>query len=266
MAFIEKCQGDLIYMVSDIMPVRHGFTTRYGGVSTGKLAQLNLGENRGDDPDRVRENYRRIGAALGIDTEKLVYPRQVHGHTVRVVQPEDRRALFTDIPYEADGLVTNMREQPLIVYTADCVPVLLADKESGVIGAVHCGWRSSVQDILGCAVGEMVALGARPDQICAAIGPAIGACCFETGPEVPAALDQYLSGDRDGLYYPVPGKTEKFMVDLRAANRRRLLQLGLRPERIDVSQECTMCSHEKYWSHRYTKGERGSQGALIVLD
>ena len=266
MAFIEKRQGDLVYMISDIMPVRHGFTTRYGGVSTGHLSSLNLGENRGDDPENVRENYRRIGTALGIDTGKLVFTKQVHGREVREATAADRRELFSKFSYEADGLVTKMREQPLIVYTADCVPVLLADAQAGVIGAVHCGWRSSVQDILGVTVDKMQKLGASPERIFVAIGPAIGACCFETGPEVPEAIDHYLDGDSAGIYVPEEGVPGKFLVDLRAANRRRLLQLGLDAAHIDVSDECTLCSHDKYWSHRYTKGERGSQAALICLD
>ena len=110
----------------------------------------------------------------------------------------------------------------------------------------------------------MAALGARPENLRAAIGPAIGRCCFETDDDVPAALDNYLGGDTAGLFdRRADGKS---LVDLRAANARRLMQLGVRPENIDVSEECTMCSHDKYWSHRYTKGERGSQAAVIVLD
>lgn len=266
MAFIEKESEGLRYLVSDILPVRHGFTTRYGGVSRGSLSSLNLGENRGDDPENVRENYRRVGRALGMDVSRLVYSKQVHEDTVRVVSADDRRDLFTPFAYTADGLVTDMREQPLIVYTADCVPVLLCDPAHHVIGAVHCGWRSSVQDILARAVEKMCALGAQPREIRAAIGPAIGRCCFETGPEVPAAIDRYLFGDSAGTYVSEPGVSEKYMVDLREANRRRLLQLELCPEHIDVSAECTKCSHDKFWSHRYTKGDRGSQASLIMLD
>ena len=148
-------------------------------------------------------------------------------------------------------------------FTADCVPALLCDADAGVIAAVHCGWRSSVGDILKNAVETMEKLGARRERICCALGPAIGRCCFETDDDVPDAVEKYLGGDAEGLFVRrADGKT---LVDLRAANRRRLLQLGLREENVDVSEECTVCSHDKYWSHRYTRGRRGSQAACIVL-
>ncbi|MGI5936659.1 MAG: peptidoglycan editing factor PgeF [Oscillospiraceae bacterium] len=266
MSFTERNLSGVVCVTADNITARHGFTTRFGGVSTGIFESLNLGENRGDDPDLVRENFRRMGRALGIDPEAMAFSRQVHGNQVRIVTEKDRRSLFQPIEYEADGLVTNVRGLPIIIFTADCVPVLLHDPAAGVIGAVHCGWRSSVMDILGAAVGKMASLGARPENIRAAIGPAIDKCCFETGPEVPEAVEKYLSCDTEGLYWPRPGVPGKFMVDLKGANRHRLIQLGLKPENISVSQECTVCRADKYWSHRATKGRRGSQAAVICLD
>lgn len=263
--FSEHNQNGVVFLTADGIPARHAFTTRHGGVSSGAFQSLNLGENRGDDPACVRENYRRLGLATGIDTSHMVFSRQVHESTVRVASESDRRALYEPIDYTADGLVTNQRGLPLVIFTADCVPVLLCDPVHGVIGAVHCGWRSTVQDILGEAVRQMRALGARTENLRAAIGPAIGACCFETGPEVPAAVTRLLGGDSDGLITKRQGAPEKFLVDLRGANARRLTQLGAAPENIAISQVCTMCSHEKFWSHRHTKGERGTQAALIVL-
>lgn len=159
--------------------------------------------------------------------------------------------------------MTNIKGLPLLIYIADCVPVLLHDPEAEVIAAVHCGWKSSVADILGVMVGKMTALGARPENIRAAIGASIGKCCFECDDDVPAAVERYLGGDTEGLLERrANGKTH---VDLRGANRRRLVQLGLLPEHIDVSEECTMCSREKYWSHRATDGVRGSMAAVIEL-
>ncbi len=110
----------------------------------------------------------------------------------------------------------------------------------------------------------MERLGAKRGAITAAIGPAIGFCHFETDDDVPQAVERYLDGDTEGLFRRRDdGKT---LVDLRGANARRLIQLGLKPENIDISDECTVCSHEKYWSHRYTKGRRGGQAAVIVLE
>lgn len=251
-------------MRSTLIPARHAFTTRYGGVSRGEFASLNLGSNRGDDPAAVRENYRRVCALMGAGIDDCAVTKQVHGSEVRVVTKADRHVCMSTVPYEADGLVTNERGLPIMCFIADCVPALLCDREHSVIAAVHCGWRSSVADILGETVKKMCALGAKPENIHAAMGAAIGRCCFETDDDVPQAVEKYLSGEAQGLFDRRAGG--KTMVDLRAANARRLVQLGLRAENIDISPECTMCSHEKYWSHRYTKGRRGSQAAAIVLD
>lgn len=264
MAFEELNEGGLVFMRSTLIPARHAFTTRYGGVSRGEFSSLNLGSNRGDDPEDVRENYRRVCALMGAGIDDCAVTKQVHGNTVRVVTEADRHVCMSNVPYEADGLVTNTRGLPIMCFVADCVPALLCDGENSVIAAVHCGWRSSAADILGETVKKMCALGARPESIHAAMGAAIGRCCFETDDDVPQAVEKYLDGDTEGLFdRRTDGKT---MVDLRAANARRLIQLGLKAENIDLSQECTMCSHEKYWSHRYTKGRRGSQAAAIVLD
>lgn len=264
MSFKENNENGLVYMSSDLIGARHAFTTRYGGVSKGGFSSLNLGSNRGDDPQAVRENYRRLCALMGVDIDGMAVTNQVHGNLVRSVTERDRHICMSKVPYEADGLVTNVKGLPILCMVADCVPVLLWDGEHSVAGAIHCGWRSSVADILKNALEEMERLGAEPGCVKAAIGPSIGRCCFETDDDVPLAIEKYLSGDTCGLFdRREDGKT---MVDLRAANARRLMQLGLREENIDISGECTMCSHDKYWSHRYTKGHRGSQGAAIVLE
>lgn len=263
MSFKENNRDGLIYMSSDIIGVRHAFTTRFGGVSRGEFSSLNLGSNRGDEPEAVRENYRRLCALMGVGIDGMAVTNQVHGNEVRIVTQEDRHVCLSQVPYEADGLVTNVKGLPILCMVADCVPVLLWDGEHSVAGAIHCGWRSSVGDILKNALDKMVSLGAEPGSIRAAIGPSIGRCCFETDDDVPQAIEKYLGGDTLGLFdRRDDGKT---MVDLRAANARRLMQLGVEADNIDISRECTVCSHEKYWSHRYTGGHRGSQGAAIVL-
>lgn len=262
--FAEMSYKELMYMSAPTIPYNHCFTSRLGGVSGGYLESLNLGENRGDDEENVRENYRRVLEAMGLPRQNLCFTKQVHGREVRVVTDADRRELFTPFKYEADGIVTNVPGLPLICFTADCVPVLLCDVEAGVAAAVHCGWRSTVADILGAAVDKMIGLGALPESICAAIGPAIDMCCFETGPEVPEGIDRLLGENAEGTYFPV-GDEGKYMVDLKEANRRRLLALGVPERSISVSDECTFCNSDRYWSHRKTGGERGSQAAVIVI-
>ena len=262
--FLENNKNGLIYMSSDKIGAMHAFTTRHGGVSEGIFASFNLGSNRGDEPEKVRENYRRLCELFGVGIDDCAVTKQVHENVVRIVTMADKHVCMSAVPYEADGIVTAEKGLPIICMVADCVPVLLWDEEEHAIGAIHCGWRSSVGDILKNAIDAMVSLGAKPEKIHAAIGASIGRCCFETDDDVPDAIEVYLGGDTEGLFdRRADGKT---MVDLRAANARRLIQLGLKEENIDISTECTYCSHDKYWSHRYTKGNRGSQAAVIVLD
>lgn len=260
--FTEKTENGVTYLVSENIRASHAFSSRLGGVSAGRFASLNLGENRGDLKENVLENYSRLAKATAIDTGRMVYTNQVHGSKVLAVTKSDARERFMPLPYECDGIVTSERSLPLICFTADCVPALLCDDENGVIGAVHCGWRSSVADILKKAVEQMCGLGAKTDCVNAAVGPAIGYCCFEVGAEVIDACTEYIGDCADLVTIK---KNGKFLLDLKTANARRLVQLGLKEENISISQSCTMCEHEKFFSHRYTNGERGSQGALIVL-
>ena len=246
-------------MVSDVIPVRHLFTTRFGGVSKGDLASLNVGSNRGDDPECVRENYRRVCSYFGCGEDDACVTGQLHGNIVRTMTFGDRHICLSKVPYEADGIVSFEKGLPLMCFTADCIPALLCDKAGTVAAAVHCGWRSSVSDILKNAVEAMKA---DPSEICCALGPSIGPCCFETDADVADAVVEYI-GEK-----PFVKRGDKYFVDLKEANRIRLLQLGLKDENIDVSSECTVCSHDKYWSHRYTTKNglaRGTQTAAIML-
>ena len=192
MAFIEENENGLVYMRSSLIGAKHAFTTRFGGVSEGEFSSLNLGSDRGDDPARVRENYRRLCALFGVGVDGAAVTNQVHKNEVRIVTAADRHACMSKTPYEADGVVTAEKGMPVFCFTADCVPALLWDGEHGVAGAIHCGWRSSVSDILFHALEAMCSLGAEPDSIRAAFGPAIGRCCFETDDDVPKAVSAWL--------------------------------------------------------------------------
>ena len=264
--FTEEEKNGIRYMRSDLIPAFHAFSTRRGGVSRGDYASLNFGTSQGDDPESVKENYRRWTGLFGAASDGCCVTLQVHGNCIRTVTAADTHAPLADVPYEADGLVTGEKGLPIFCFTADCVPILLWDGENRAAGAVHCGWKSSVADILKNTVEAMEALGAERKAIRAVIGPSIGACCFETGRDVPEAVSRYLSGDTDGLW--TVRADGKYMVDLKLANRRRLIQLGLPEEQIDVSPECTMCTPDKYWSARYCARHgfaRGSMCAGIVL-
>ena len=245
--------------------VVHGFSTRQGGVSSGIWSSLNLGFKRGDDPDRVRENYRRFCAAIGADMDRVVKSHQVHGCCVRPVTAADAGVdVCTPAPYEADGLITDEPGLCLTVFSADCVPVLLFDPVRRVIAAVHSGWRGTAQAIAAQAVEQMAGeYGCRREDILAAIGPGISQCCFETHDDVPQAMTEAF-GDRAAPFI-LPAEGGKFRVDLKGIIRHCLTRAGLRPDHIAVSSHCTACMPEYYWSHRIMGGQRGSMAAMIQL-
>ena len=257
----EDLTEEIDTLKSSLINCPHGFSTRTGGVSDGIYATLNLGMNRGDDKLRVIENWNRFLDSAGIANRQFVCGEQVHGNNVHIADGSELRPAYGPGEMKvADGYVTNLKNVPLAIFIADCVPVLLQDPVNEVIGAVHCGWRSTVADIQKNAVDKMTLLGADPGEIRAAIGPAIGKCCFEVGPEVTAAVDALIGNGSDKYYTK---KTDKFMLDLRGVVRERFLQLGLKPSNIEFVGGCTMCEPQTYWSHRYTKGNRGSMAAVI---
>ena len=269
MNIIEHNKNGLVYLTADGFEaaggVAHGFSTRLGGVSEGIYATLNLGMNRGDAPDRVRENYRRFCAAIGADMGNIVCASQVHGDTVRTVTAADLGiGLDEPEPWQADGLVTDIPGVTLAVYSADCLPILLYDPVRRVVGAVHAGWRGTALGIAAKAVERMVdCYGCDRLDILAAVGPGISKCCFETHEDVPNAMTEAMGAAALSSIEVLP--TGKIHVDLKGLNAKRLESAGLAPEHIAVSADCTCCLPEKYWSHRYTHGERGSQAAMIAI-
>lgn len=268
MAFYDKKVNGLTLHVStplEEMGVPHAFTTRCGGVSTDVFSSLNLGLNRGDERSRVQENYRRVCAALGVKMNRLVFTSQVHGDAVRRVTMDDvGKGLDRKIDYDADGLMTNVPGVTLVAFGADCLTILLYDPVRKAAANVHAGWRGTALGIVDQAVKQMGReYGSRPSDLVAAIGPGISKCCFETDGDVPEAMSAAL-GDETAQFV-VRLENGKYKVDLKGINALRLKRCGVSTTKIDISADCTMCSHEKYWSHRYTRGERGSQAALISL-
>ena len=245
---------------------RHGFSTRLGGVSGGMWESLNLGVSRGDDPDHVRENYRRFLKAIGAPEGHIAMTNQVHGGAVRTVTTADVRPdPCGKPPYEADGLMTDLPGTALVVFSADCIVILLHDREAGCVGAVHAGWRGTAKAIVQIAVEAMAAqYGADPARIRAAIGPGIGPCCFETHSDVPEGLRPGLGEEAEELIRPLaaPGK---FSVDLKGANARWLERAGLARENIAICSACTACHLDEFWSHRVQGSARGSMAAMIQL-
>lgn len=253
--------GTLEYLTAENIAAPHGFTTRYGGVSQGHLASMNIGTHRGDSPENVLKNYEILGNTIGFDPKKAVLTRQTHTDIVRKVGKEHHGAgLFAPELSECDALITNEPGTALVIFTADCTPVLLHDPVTGAVGAAHAGWRGTASGIAGKTVEAMVsAYGCRPENICAAIGPNIGQCCFETDRDVPDAMLKAF-GNQAQPYIRRTG--DKYYVNLKELNRLHLSRAGV--TFIAVSNHCTACEAQRFWSHRKVGALRGSQGAIIV--
>ena len=266
MTFVNHEQNGLVYLTSPLLDgVRHGFSTRRGGVSPAPWDTLNLGPGRGDAPENVRENYRRFFGCTGTAPERAVLSLQVHRDDVRLCTAADAgKGLVRERDYEADALITAERDLPLVVFSADCGILLLHDPEAGCVGAVHAGWRGCAAGIVEKAVREMVRLlGARPERILAAVGPCSGKCCFETDSDVPEAMQASALGAEAEPYWERRGA--KYHVDLAGLNRQWLLHAGVAPEHIDVCGLCTACRPDLFWSHRKMGNARGAQVAMICL-
>ena len=257
------CGGFSCYR-STRLPVRHGFTTKSGGVSTGDCASLNLGFHRGDAEKNVRKNYRILTGALVIPYDRMTLTRQVHRDTVTVVTEENSGAgLARPMTWETDALVTRLPNTPLAGFYADCVVTLLYDPTSRSCGVCHAGWRGTALEILPKTVETMAAqLGAERKSLIAVIGPSIRQCCFETDADVPEAMERQI-GARVRPFIAERGA--KFHIDLQGINTMLLESAGLAPENIIDSGLCTFCHSDEFWSHRATHGKRGVQAGVICL-
>ena len=257
---ITKKQGTLEYLAAEGITTPHCFTTRHGGVSTGSKSSLSLAYTQGDTMENVETNLGILGKAIGFDTDKLVMTLQIHSDIVRVVTDKDHMGLCHNKYPKCDGLVTNTPGVALLVFTADCTPLLFHDPVTGAVGAAHAGWRGTAQAIGARVVEAMVEnFGSDPANIRAAIGPNVGFCHFETDADVPEAM---LAAFGEEVRQYMEQKGDKYFLDLKAINALVLRRAGV--QHIDISEDCTMYQPDRFWSHRVTRGDRGAQGAVIV--
>lgn len=263
MSFYVNRKDELEYLTSSVLDgTAHCFSTRFGGVSEGALASLNLGVHRGDRPANVRENYRRLGAAVGFESKNTVFTKQVHSDIVQRVGKQDRgRGLVYPVEVPRDGLVTNEPNVALTIFSADCTPVLLYDPVTRAVGAAHAGWRGTASGIAARTVEAMCReFGSRPENLRAAIGPCISQCCFETDSDVPEAM---LAALGEEAHCAIRSVGEKYYVDLKQLNAMWLRRVGV--AQIDLSCDCTACQPQRFWSHRRVGNSRGSLAAVIML-
>ncbi len=263
MSFHNIRLGALEYAAADTLEGSiHCFSTRFGGVSQGHLASLNLGVHRGDVFEYVEKNYEILGSAVGFAPSQTVFPMQRHTDVIRVVDETNcGEGLYRETPMVCDGQITDKPGVALVTFSADCTPILLFDPIRKAIGAVHAGWRGTALGIAAKAVEAMVQeFGCDRGNIQAAIGPCIGKCCFETDWDVPQAMLDALGPK---ALTAITQKGEKYYVDNKFCNALWLQRAGVGG--LDISPACTRCDTDRYWSHRAVGDQRGSLAGIIML-
>lgn len=253
----------------DIFPENiftHGISTRHGGVSVGAFDSLNLGLHVADVQSAVVENRRIFCRGLQVEPEQTATCQQVHGANIARVTKAEAGAGFTD--YQAaiadtDALITNEADLPLMLFFADCTPILLADPIHKAVGLAHGGWKGTAASIAAKTVAMMTReFGSRPEDMLAAIGPAIGPCCYAVGAEVAEQFRQAFPGFQDQILQERNGE---IMLNLWQANALQLQEAGLKPEHIEVAGVCTSCHNRQFFSYRADKGKTGRIAALICI-
>ena len=241
-------------LLNNVKGVVHAFTTREGGISSGPYASLNLSQNTPDDRAHIASNRQTVLSALGRPDAAWISAHQVHGQTVVQVTANAGRSL------EADGLWTDDPDCVVAVLVADCVPILMADRDGRALAAVHAGWRGTRDRVAKIMVERLAQAGFPPDHLRVAIGPAIGPCCFSIGEDVAEELAA-VAPDEDLVR---PAEDGRLRADLWGLNRRIIQAAGVPAEWIEELRVCTACSSE-FFSHRADGGTTGRQAAVIGL-
>ena len=249
--------------------LQHGFSTRKGGVSKEHLASLNLSFSVEDAKENVLENFRRIGERFGKTPEDFVLSKQSHETKVLKVGTKDRgKGITKDRDYEGiDALITDEKGIILSCFSADCVPILFYDPIHKTVGACHSGWRGTKGKILQNVVEEMRKhFSSNPAEILIAIGPSICKEQYVVSEDLALSfLEDYPDLGEDTASPIQRISKDKFQLDLWDLNRRIALDSGIKEEYISISGYCTMENPELFFSHRYSQGKRGLQGAFICI-
>lgn len=254
--------------------VKHGFSTKLGGVSEGVYAKMNLGFNRGDSDENVHKNFSLMADALGVDKDRMCLSQQTHTTNVRVMTEADAgNGIIRPLPYtDVDGMITDVKGMTLVTFYADCVPLYFYDPVKQVIGLSHSGWKGTVgkiglntirlmQDTYGCDV---------QDILCC-IGPSICRDCYEVSADVAERFKVSFGAEKvveTGMLRKSvmhPEDDDKYMLDLWKANELVFLEAGIPSENIEVTDYCTHCKPDLFYSHRIMGTARGSLAAFLSL-
>lgn len=253
-------------LLNELDIVEHCFTTRLGGVSEGVCSSLNLSFSRGDDPKAVMENYRRVAETFSKTVDDFVCTGQTHTTNVlRVGKEEKGYGVTREKPYtDVDGLITNEPGVILSTFYADCVPLYFVDPVNKAIGLSHSGWRGTVGRMGQKTLEAMRdAFGTKPEDVYAAIGPSICQECYEISEDVAMHFYEEFQGHGDEIL--INKGNGKYQLDLWKTNEIVLLEAGILPEHLAVTNICTCCNSEVLFSHRASQGKRGNLAAFLML-
>lgn len=265
---INEANG-VVYLTFPILEqfgVKHGFSTRLGGVSEGMFSSMNLSFQRGDDRDKVEENYKRICNVLNMNHKNVVLSNQVHDTKIKLVTKEDAGKGMTkesDI-IGIDGLITKEKDIPLVTFYADCVPLFFYDPVKEVIAAAHSGWRGTKEKIGKKMVETMEEeFGCKKEDVVVVIGPSICQDCYEVSEDVVLEFQEVFK-EETSLFVKAK-ENGKYNLDLWKVNSMILKEAGILDEHMSLPNLCTCCNPELLFSHRASKGKRGNLAGFISL-
>jgi len=268
---LHHLQGTLAYLnyhhLSDFEELKHYVSTRHGGVSKGTFSSLNISLGTADEQSAILENRHRIAQMMGVSDKRLIFPRQTHQDQIRCITAtslaQEANALESYLQC-TDALITQEKGCCISVISADCVPVLFFDPVQQAIGAAHGGWRGTVQKIAQkTALMMQTTFGTKPEDLRVGIGPSIGPKVYEVGTEVIEAVEKAF-GTKKGLIHQET-KAGKGIFDLWEANRRQLLDIGVKEANIECAEICTYTHHELFFSARRLNGKGGRFASGIML-
>lgn len=265
---INEANG-VVYLTFPILEqfgVKHGFSTRLGGVSEGMFSSMNLSFQRGDDRDKVEENYKRICNVLNMNHKNVVLSNQVHDTKIKLVTKEDagKGMIKESDIIGIDGLITKEKDIPLVTFYADCVPLFFYDPEKEVIAAAHSGWRGTKEKIGKKMVETMEEeFGCKKEDVVAVIGPSICQDCYEVSEDVVLEFQEVFM-EETSLFVKAK-ENGKYNLDLWKVNSMILKEAGILDEHMSLPNLCTCCNPELLFSHRASKGKRGNLAGFISL-
>lgn len=265
---INEANG-VVYLTFPILEqfgVKHGFSTRLGGVSEGMFSSMNLSFQRGDDRDKVEENYKRICNVLNMNHKNVVLSNQVHDTKIKLVTKEDagKGMIKESDIIGIDGLITKEKDIPLVTFYADCVPLFFYDPVKEVIAAAHSGWRGTKEKIGKKVVETMEEeFGCKKEDVVAVIGPSICQDCYEVSEDVVLEFQEVFM-EETSLFVKAK-ENGKYNLDLWKVNSMILKEAGILDEHMSLPNLCTCCNPELLFSHRASKGKRGNLAGFISL-